>query len=586
MRKLLILVGLFLVTSSLTAQVTKPKDTLKTETINVTKSFKPTVSDAYKIHENPSVQEDKTLLKESINYQIQSVPVASTFTPAKGKAQVLERPKRELIYDSFLSVGYGNFSSPFVESFLKSKIERENYLSLHALYNASKNAVSDAIIDDEYSNLAVKGGYHFQDNYLKWDTKLRFENTKINWYGLPSNITYNPVLLENVKTKQLYKTFGVDGNVEFKEFFIKKVTADLSYFNDDFDSKETQLYVSTEMDFPISTEKIAIEADVDLIKGSFEKEYSSITDLEHSFLKLGLKPSFQVLRENFMLNLGVNLFYSFDLEHRKSKLYSYPNVFASYKVMDNYLIPFIGVIGSLQTNSYKSLVDKNPFVSPNLLIKETDQTYNAFIGFKGNLSKSFDYQLKASLINEKDRAFFILNQSKTNGFNSFEFGYEAGNSFNLIYDDLKTIELEVSANLAITENFTLNSILTFNNYNTDNILEAFNLPTYKATVGASYIAKKWYANSTINLVGETKDYQVPYGFANILPSNQFIIADSYIIKNNAYVDLNVNAGYNFSNRLTAFVKLSNLLNSDYKFVSHYKTQGLQAIAGITYKFDL
>lgn len=586
MRKLLILVGLFLVTVNLLAQVTKPKDTLKTETINVTKSFKPTVSDAFKINESPSVQEDKTLLKESINYQIQSVPVASTFTPAKGKAQVLERPKKELLFDSFLSVGYGNFSSPFVESYLKSKIERENFLSFYAFYNASKNGVSDAIIDDEFSNLKVQGGYHFHDQYYKWHTNLSFNNNKINWYGLPNDITYNPVLLENVKTTQEYKTFQLDGAFEFKESFIDKVTAELSYFNDDFDSKETQLLVGTAFEFPISTEKISIEADVDLLKGSFAKEYNSVSDIEHSFLKFGLKPSFQVLRERFLLNLGVNLYYSFDLEHRESNLYSYPNVYASYKVMDDYFIPFIGAIGELQTNSYKSMVDKNPFVSPTLTIKETDQAYNAFIGFKGNLSKSFNYQLKASLIKEKEKAFFVLNQSQTTGFSPLNHGYEAGNSFNLIYDDLKTFAIEASVNLGITENFSLNSMLTFNNYETENLLEAFNMPTYKSTIGASYLAKKWYANTTISLVGKTKDYQIPFGLNFIEPHTSNSNAPSFIIKNKAYVDLNANAGYNFSNRLTTFVKLSNLLNSDYKFFAHYKTQGFQAIAGITYKFDL
>lgn len=586
MRKLLIIAVLFMVTISISAQVTKPKDTLKTETINVTKSFKPTVSDAYKINDNPTVQEDKSLLKETINYQIQSVPVASTFTPAKGKAQVLERPKKDLLYDNFLSVGYGNFSSPFVESYLKTKIERENYLSFYAFYNASSNGVSETLFDDERSNLNLQGAYYFQDNYYNWNTKLSYDIAKINWYGLPDDLVYNPVLFENSKTKQLYKTFGLEGNVEFKEFFINNVTAAISYFNDDFNSKETQFIVGTKIEFPISTEKIEIDADIDLINGSFEKEYNTITDIKHSFLKFGLKPSFQVLRENFMLNLGVNLFYSFDLEHRESNLFSYPNVYASYKVMDEYLIPFIGVTGTLQTNSYKSMVEKNPFVSPNLQIKETDQAYDAFVGFKGNLSKAFDYQLKASIINEKDKAFFILNQSKTSGFNPISYGYEAGNSFNLIYDDLKTFEMEAMVNLNLTEAFTLNSTIAYKNFSTENLFEAFNMPTFNSSFGASYVANKWFANATVNLTGSFNDYQLPYNISTILPYNANSGGIPFILNNKSYVDASANAGYNFSNRLSAFVKLYNLFNSNYKFAVHYKTQGLQAIAGITYKFDL
>ena len=583
MKKIIIIFGLLFVTSSVVAQVTKPKDTLKTETINVVKSFKPTVSDAYKLNENPTIQEDPTLVKEKIQYEIQSVPVASTFTPAKGKAQVLDRPKKALLYDSFLSVGYGNFSSPLVESFLKFKAERDDFFSIYGFYNSSKNGVSNSLIEDEFSKTNVQATYHHQEQYYDWQAKATFENKKINWYGLPEPqlVLHSATFLENLNPKQKYQTIGIDGKIDFKEFFLEDVKAGISYFKDDYSSKEIQLFAKTGLSFPISTEKINIEADVDLLKGKFEKEYLTIIDLEHSFLKFGLKPSFEVLRDNFQLNLGVNLFYSFNLEHRESKLYSYPNVYASYKLMDDLLIPFIGVTGELKTNSYKNMAEKNPFVSPTLVINETDQAYNAFFGFKGNLSNSMNYQLKASYIKEKDKPIFLLNSSKTDGIIPINFSYEAGNSFRLIYNDVTTFEIEGNLNLDITDEFSLNGTVIYSNYDTENFSEVFNLPTFKTTLKADYQTNKWFANTAVYLVGESKDVEIPYG---IIPSTYNLAF--YIIKNKAYVDVDFNFGYHFSNRLTAFAKVNNLLNGNHQPFAHYKVQGLQAIAGITYKFDL
>ena len=583
MKKIIIIFGLLFVTSSVVAQVTKPKDTLKTETINVVKSFKPTVSDAYKLNENPTIQEDPTLVKEKIQYEIQSVPVASTFTPAKGKAQVLDRPKKALLYDSFLSVGYGNFSSPLVESFLKFKAERDDFFSIYGFYNSSKNGVSNSLIEDEFSKTNVQATYHHQEQYYDWQAKATFENKKINWYGLPEPqlVLHSATFLENLNPEQKYQTIGLDGKIDFKEFFLEDVKAGISYFKDDYSSKEIQLFAKTGLSFPISTEKINIEADVDLLKGKFEKEYYSLTDLKHSFLKFGLNPSFEVLRENFKLNLGVNLTYSFDLEHRESKLYSYPNVYASYKLMDDLLIPFIGVTGELKTNSYKNMAEKNPFVSPTLVINETDQAYNAFFGFKGNLSNSMNYQLKASYIKEKDKPIFLLNSSKTDGIIPINFSYEAGNSFRLIYNDVTTFEIEGNLNLDITDEFSLNGTVIYSNYDTENFSEVFNLPTFKTTLKADYQTNKWFANTAVYLVGESKDVEIPYG---IIPSTYNLAF--YIIKNKAYVDVDFNFGYHFSNRLTAFAKVNNLLNGNHQPFAHYKVQGLQAIAGITYKFDL
>lgn len=585
MQKIIIIFSLLLVTANTFAQVTKTKDTLKTETIHVVKSNKPTVSDAYKLNDSPSLLDDPTLVKEKIQYEIQSVPVASTFAPDKGKAQVIERPKKAPLYDSFLSVGYGNFSSPFVETFLKMKAERDDFFSIYGFYNSSKNGVSNALIEDEFSKTNLQATYHHQEQYYNWQAKATFENKKINWYGLPEPqiVPHSATFIENLNPKQQYQNLALDGKIDFKEFFLDDVKAGISYFKDDFSSKEIQLFAKTGLSFPISSEKIMIDADVDLLKGKFEKEYNTTTNLEHAFLKFGLNPSFEVLRENFQLNLGVNLTYSFDLEHRESKLYSYPNVYASYKLMDDLLIPFMGVTGELKTNSYRNMVAKNPFVSPTLVINETDQAYNAFFGIKGNFSNSMNYQLKTSYIKEKNKPMFLLNQNKTNGILPINYGYEAGNSFGLIYDEVTTFEIEGNLNLTITDEFSLKGTVIFSNYETELAADAYNLPTFKTTISADYQTNKWYTNTAVYLVSDTKDIRIPIAvYTSILPYN----ASDFIIKNKAYVEVDVNVGYHFSNRLTAFAKVNNVFNGNHQPFAHYRVQGLQAIAGITYKFDL
>jgi len=53
-----------------------------------------------------------------------------------------------------------------------------------------------------------------------------------------------------------------------------------------------------------------------------------------------------------------------------------------------------------------------------------------------------------------------------------------------------------------------------------------------------------------------------------------------------YFDLNLNAGYKFTDRLTAFAKVNNALGSNYQKYTNFQVQGLQFFAGLTYKFDL
>ena len=57
------------------------------------------------------------------------------------------------------------------------------------------------------------------------------------------------------------------------------------------------------------------------------------------------------------------------------------------------------------------------------------------------------------------------------------------------------------------------------------------------------------------------------------------------IKLGDYVDLNLNGGYKFNEKLTVFAKANNVLNSNYQKYSNFYVQGLQVFGGLTYKFD-
>ena len=81
----------------------KEKDTLGTEVINVVRPYSPTVSDAFKVKSTPEINDAEIEKKKQINYSIFSVPVASTFTPAKGKPKVLKVDPSAPVYENYVS---------------------------------------------------------------------------------------------------------------------------------------------------------------------------------------------------------------------------------------------------------------------------------------------------------------------------------------------------------------------------------------------------------------------------------------------------------------------------------------------------
>ena len=156
-------------------------------------------------------------------------------------------------------------------------------------------------------------------------------------------------------------------------------------------------------------------------------------------------------------------------------------------------------------------------------------------------------------------------------------GYEYGNSFNVYYDDVKTTSIFTEIEYDYSNNLSFGLQGTYNIYTLENAIEAWNLPTIETSISTKYKKNKWFANGDIFYVSERKDG---------LYSSQFPSALSKIEIIDSFVDVNVNGGYHFNDKFSTFLKLNNILNTDYQRFANFNTQGFQILGGIAYKFDL
>lgn len=576
--KLLITSFLILVTSVSFSQITKKKDTLKTEEITVEKPYAPTISDAFKVRSNPNIEnETKNLGKEKVNYNIFSVPVASTFTPSKGKAKSITRGPKERLYENYISAGYGNFNTPFLDAFMHFGDKKNNDFGIFLNHLSSEGGIKDVLLDDNFSDSKVDVYFKQFDRDYNWQVNAGTQLKSQNYYGLSSDIAYTDAFIDAMNPEQIYKTVYGGGKISFEDSFFQGATAEIVNFSDDYNTNEIRLMVKPKLEFPISKEKINGEFLVDLISGRFKQTYTEGTDVNYSFLNLGFSPNFEIIRENLTINLGAKFYYVNDLEHKNTDYFAYPNVTASVKLVEDVLILVAGVTGDLEQNSYKDFANENPYVSPTLNILQTDQQYKAYAGTKGKLASNIGYNFNVSHSSEKNKPFFIQNQTKTDGNIPVEKAYEAGNSFGVVYDNVKTLGFFGEITIDASKEFNFSGSVNYSNHTLDTQLEAWNTPTMTATISADYQNKNWFAGAKLFYNGETEDFVIPFGFTSI---------NGEIVTNESYLDLNLNGGYIFSDRLTAFAKINNALGEKYHRFLNYQVQTLQILGGLTYKFDL
>jgi hypothetical protein len=572
-----------------TAFAQKKDENIGSEVVNIVKPYTPTISDAFKVKETPVMEDDENTQKEPIEYNIFSYPVASTFSPAKGRAAGVEREKGEKLYNNYATLGLGNYGTINAELFVTENISKNAYVGGMLRHLSSQGGINNVSLDDKYYNTSLDLTYGNRQKGYNWSTDLGYQNQVYNWYGLPLDFyEFTPEDITPIDESQTYHTFYIGGKIAAEDSFFRDASAQYKRFWDAFGSAENRFYIKPSLDIDVMDEKIKVDFIADYAGGTFEKDYLVNQSKDYSYFNLGLQPSILYQSDDLSVQLGAGIFYSIGKMNGENdgKFFVYPQVKASLKVVGDLMIAYAGAEGTLRQNTYADIVSENPFVSPTLDIAPTDQQYDIYVGLKGKLANTVAYNLRGSYMNEDNRAFFLSNIPLGIGaelsdvdFEALNEGYSHGNSFGLVYDRLQTISFfgELRADFSKSVSFGING--TYYTYSTD-LEEAWNLPSIR--VGANLdvdITDKWYAGTNVFFVGDRKDRVFTATEADPLVFEQQVIT----LKN--YFDLNAHVGYKYNERLTGFLRLNNIANQNYERWLNYPVQGFQFLIGASYKFN-
>lgn len=569
--------------------IAQKKDNIGSEEVTVTKSYRATVSDASKIKEIPSLEDDGNTKKETIKYSIFSFPVASTFAPLKGKAEGVEKTEKAHLYDNYATLGLGNFSTLNAELFVNQELNNNDYVGGMFRHLSSQGGVKNAELDSEYFDTAIDLTYGANYQNTSFNVDLGYKNQIYNWYGLPETFGVLPTtpqerasLVSSINPQHSYNTFSVGGKVHFNDGLVNGANLKFIHFTDTYGSAENRFYAKPTIQFEVGDELVKTDLIVDYVGGIFDHNYekSNLEPIKYGYTNIGIAPSFVMLKDDWTLNLGAGIFYSFGLENTKNALFIYPQVTASYKVVGDLMIFYAGAQGSLEQNSYQNFVDGNPFLSPTMgdnttsgFMKPTDKQYDIFAGLKGKLANNVSYNIRASYLNERNKALYKSHDYTENVLND---NYAFGNSFQVVYDDIKTVSFSGDLKASFSENVTFSLGGSFSSFKNDFQQEAWNLPTVKVDSKLDVtITSKWFTGLQVFYVGERMDSQF----------NTALFASATPVELPSYFDVNAHLGYKHSDRLTGFVKANNITNQNYQKWLNYPVQGLQIVVGANYKFD-
>lgn len=572
--KHILVLTLVLITTLVFSQQ-RENDTIKTGVIDVVKPYTPSISDAFKVKEIPSLDDEVTDAKQEVKYNIFSFPVASTFTPAKGRAAVVEKAKPIKLYDNYATIGFGTYTTILGEVYLNHAISRTESVGGYISHHSSQGDIDDVVFDNDFSDSKINVNYSSRLRDLSWNVEGGFQRFTNNWYGIPDVLTLQ-AQANNIQPDHSFFSAHFGGDITFEDTYINSGSFFFRRFGDNQGSGENRFKVNTLIDIPISGEEVATKITFDYLSGTFDRSYDSLGEINYGNFQIGLTPSYQIKEDDLTVNLGFSAFYLNEEVTGDNKFYIYPNVTASYRLVNDVLIAYGGIEGGLIQNSYHGFATENPFVSPTLMIMPTDQQYNAYIGLKGKLSSNMSYNISGSYLADRNKALFRSNTTLLDFIDAENYQY--GNSFGVAYDNVDTFGVAGEINVDVNRNFKLGIKAEYFNYSMNDEAEAWNLPDVKGSLFLDYqINEHWFAGANLFYIGERKDL-----LSIIDPLEGF---RAMTVTLDSYFDANAHLGYHINDQISVFAKANNIANEAYQKWAEFPVQSIQFLAGATFKFD-
>ncbi len=547
----------------------RSQDTIDTQVVNIVKPYTPKISDAFKLKQTPRMGVSDTPQK-SVKYTIFSIPVASTFTPAKGTSVRLDKLKKEKLFQNYASLGYGNYGTILGNLYLNHRLGRGERIGGYIEHHSSQGGIDGLQFEDGFSNSSAQINYVKSLKAFVWNTDAAFQRQAVNWYGLPFETTLA------LDPKQVYSTIELGSDVQFTKGVLRSGDIHLRRFSDAYDSQEYHLTGETNFQFDVLDSPINSSIKVDYLKGSFAKNYNGLDTQNYGNIQISVAPSYQYVQDDLTVLVGFKAYYLMDSEQNKNDFYIYPNVEASYAVVNSIVVAYAGIKGDLYQNTYYDFAQINPFVSPTLDIRPSSTPYKVFVGTKGKLSQSIGYDVKGSFAREQNKALFrthsIQNFSAPNNYNQ-------GNSFGVVYDDVDVINISGALEIDMGQKLNVRLKGDLYKYTSDAEPTAWNLPEFEASLFLDYqLSDKLSMAANLFYWGSRQDTTNFEGLFIPEPITPNVTLD-------AFLDANFQVSYEITNQFGAFVKVNNIANNSYNRWNHYPVQGFQILGGVSYKFD-
>ena len=530
-----------------------------------------------------------------VEYDITNVPAVSDFKTSTIQGEDISPKFDSEFQKNYFRAGYGNYGKFQADGNISGSLENQMEVGANVHYISTEGLKKEYPWSSKQSSAALGGFLTSYGESGKFNLNAEYNLNDYNYYGI-----YALQPAADVDLSQKTNQFKVNGYYDFySNNILNDARVKSSFLGDKFDAKESNVLVMLNLSkhaVELPSNDITMNADLGLGIETLNSEFAILNKNYSNYFNADIAPKVTFFNGDSYLMLGSSFTFlnskNKDLltmdEVKSDKAYWFPKAEILYAATDEFKF-YAGVDGGLKMNSYASMLQENPYLVSDQVIKPTETKYNIYFGLKGDLNQNLKFDVNAGFGKVKNMLFYEANGLFDNNATLNRSAYNLANTFSAVYDNGNVSTITGALQYYPLANLTMEAELNFASYRLENLEKAYNRPMVKGTLGAKYtmLDKKLHLGFKGFLMSER-----PTNSFRIVEAPNPNVSNSTIYENvenrndmvAGYADFNLSAEYKIHKNFSIFALGNNLMTKKYETFKGYKVLGPQILGGLKISF--
>lgn len=539
------------------------------DSIDVVRDYRPVLADAVKIRRSPDMS-NKRRYQPTLNYNILDKKLDINTGTKQLTIQEMPYARTQTLTNNYVKVGAGNLGTFLGEVYLTSDYWVDTRVGGYVKHLNQQGAFDDQQFSEQ--QVGVFGRTVLGPVTLDGEAGYRRYGTR--FYGIATDQSGERLNSDPARQafNDIYFTGELTSNTDAQstDAFSYSLKADAYGYSNSFDTRESSFALSGYVNKQVNVFNIGLN-----VSGDFTSVRDASYNLANHIARAN--PYIRFQGENYTVTLGGNLVAEFGDSSRTN---IFPSAEIDFSLVPKYAHLFGGITGDVNKTSYRDLSRENPWLtalSDTSGIRNSVDRMYIYGGIKGNVGATFGYKVRAFYRRVEGLPFYAVSPS-------------APYAFNLIYEDADNastiVGLEGEVNVRVSEVVTIGGKLNFNEFDLQQQEAAWYLPKMRLAANARFnISDKVYIDGELLFQGQTygliRDPNIDlsgYAFTELSEAGQRRVTIP------AFADLSAGAEYRATDRIGIYVRLNNMLGTQYERYLFYPRLGLNVIGGVNFSF--